>query len=35
VCLDSEGIVWTWGNNSKGELGLGDFAPRSIPYPNS
>ena len=23
--LDESGFVWTWGNNTEGELGLGDF----------
>lgn len=34
VCVDTEGIVWTWGANQRGELGLGDIAPRTVPYPN-
>ena len=28
VCLDSEGNVYSWGNNTNGELGLGDFENR-------
>jgi hypothetical protein len=28
-------LVWSWGTNNKGELGLGDIAPRIVPYPNS
>jgi hypothetical protein len=31
--LDSRGILWTWGSNTSGELGVGDFEPRSAPYP--
>ena len=31
VCLDSEGIVWTWGNNSYGSLGDGTVIHRSSP----
>ena len=31
--LDKEGIIWTWGSNSSGELGLGDFEARPHPFP--
>jgi len=24
--LDEKGFVWTWGENAKGQLGLGDTA---------
>ncbi len=33
LVLDSEGIVWSWGNNDKGELGLGDVIYRPHPFP--
>ena len=26
-------MVWTWGSNSNGELGLGDYEARSCPFP--
>ena len=25
--------MWVWGQNKKGELGLGDQVPRNTPYP--
>jgi len=28
ICLDSEGNLYSWGNNTNGELGLGDFENR-------
>jgi len=31
--LDCEGYVWTWGSNSSGELGLGDYEVRAHPFP--
>lgn len=31
--IDDDGIVWIWGKNKKGELGLGDSVPRFTPYP--
>jgi hypothetical protein len=31
VAVDSFGRVWTWGSNSNGELGQGDFEPRKTP----
>lgn len=31
--LDEKGFVWTWGENSEGELGLGDEARRDHPAP--
>jgi len=31
AALDRDGLVWTWGSNSNGELGLGDFDPRAYP----
>jgi len=27
--IDSNGIVWTWGSNDNGELGVGDREPRN------
>jgi alpha-tubulin suppressor-like RCC1 family protein len=29
--IKTDGTLWTWGNNYKGPLGLGDQAPRSSP----
>jgi alpha-tubulin suppressor-like RCC1 family protein len=26
-----QSFIWTWGANDKGQLGLGDFVPRSLP----
>lgn len=31
VAVDSFGRVWTWGSNSNGELGHGDYEPRKAP----
>ena len=31
VCLTVDGVVYSWGKNSKGELGLGDTAERYVP----
>ena len=31
--LDENGMVWTWGSNTNGELGVGDYKPRSLPFP--
>ena len=33
VALDNRGIIWCWGSNNKGELGVGDYESRSAPYP--
>jgi alpha-tubulin suppressor-like RCC1 family protein len=33
VAVDSKGMIWTWGKNDLGELGVGDFEPRIHPYP--
>lgn len=33
AAVDREGLIWSWGSNSKGELGVGDFEPRPYPYP--
>lgn len=35
AALDRDGLVWTWGSNSNGELGLGDYEPRPYPQPVS
>eukprot|EP01022_Parablepharisma_sp_SALTPOND_P018982 TRINITY_DN3178_c0_g1_i1.p1 TRINITY_DN3178_c0_g1~~TRINITY_DN3178_c0_g1_i1.p1 ORF type:complete len:827 (-),score=129.89 TRINITY_DN3178_c0_g1_i1:9584-12064(-) len=32
VALDGNGKVWTWGANTSGELGVGDYEPRSEPF---
>lgn len=32
AAVDIEGGVWTWGSNSSGELGVGDFEPRVNPF---
>ena len=26
-------MVWIWGSNKKGELGLGDYTTRNAPFP--
>ena len=26
-------MLWTWGQNSSGELGIGDNEPKPLPYP--
>lgn len=31
--IDNKGMVWVWGENKKGELGVGDYSSRSNPYP--
>jgi alpha-tubulin suppressor-like RCC1 family protein len=28
-------VVWIWGENKQGELGLGDSAPRQVPDPSN
>eukprot|EP01022_Parablepharisma_sp_SALTPOND_P016056 TRINITY_DN2314_c3_g1_i1.p1 TRINITY_DN2314_c3_g1~~TRINITY_DN2314_c3_g1_i1.p1 ORF type:complete len:1094 (+),score=138.92 TRINITY_DN2314_c3_g1_i1:12288-15569(+) len=33
AAVDTEGNVYTWGSNTSGELGMGDFEPRTLPYP--
>lgn len=33
AALDSKGMLWTWGSNISGELGLGDNDPKVHPYP--
>jgi X-linked retinitis pigmentosa GTPase regulator len=31
--IDTKGLLWTWGSNIAGELGLGDNEPKVTPYP--
>jgi Regulator of chromosome condensation (RCC1) repeat len=31
AAIDIDGFVYTWGDNSSGQLGLGDFAARKLP----
>ena len=33
AAVDSKGLVWSWGINKQGELGVGDNDPRIHPYP--
>mmetsp|Transcript_34143 Transcript_34143/g.59619 ORF Transcript_34143/g.59619 Transcript_34143/m.59619 type:complete len:940 (-) Transcript_34143:107-2926(-) len=33
AAVDIYGVVWTWGSNTSGELGVGDFEPRVNPFP--
>ena len=33
ACIEESGQVWTWGTNTRGELGLGDSDPRMVPFP--
>jgi len=33
VAVDVKGLVWSWGVNALGELGVGDSDPRIHPYP--
>jgi alpha-tubulin suppressor-like RCC1 family protein len=33
AAVDKDGLLWTWGSNSSGELGLGDYEARPYPYP--
>src|SRR6266702_8164883 len=33
VALKNDGKVWTWGNNSKGQLGDGSTTDSTIPVP--
>ncbi len=32
AALDVNGKVWTWGANTSGELGVGDYEPRTQPF---
>lgn len=31
--IDNTGMIWVWGLNKNGELGVGDYSVRSNPYP--
>lgn len=31
--IDAKGLLWTWGSNIAGELGIGDNEPKVTPYP--
>ena len=33
IAKDKDGLLWTWGQNSYGELGLNDFKTRLYPHP--
>jgi X-linked retinitis pigmentosa GTPase regulator len=33
AAVDNKGLIWTWGVNKSGELGVGDNEPRVHPYP--
>ncbi len=33
TAVDSKGLVWTWGSNKLGELGVGDNDARVHPFP--
>ena len=33
AAIDNTGMVWVWGENMKGELGVGDYSSRVNPYP--
>ena len=33
VAVDEQGLAWSWGENTHGELGVGDNEPRAHPYP--
>jgi len=33
LAIDSDGVIWVWGNNYNGKLGLGDTNPRTTPVP--
>lgn len=34
AAIDDTGLIWTWGSNTSGELGLGDYEPRKTMTPN-
>ena len=31
--IDSSGLIWVWGSNTGGELGVGDCKEKNTPYP--
>ena len=33
TAIDDKGLVWSWGHNRHGELGVGDSDPRVHPFP--
>ena len=33
TAIDEKFMVWIWGENKHSQLGLGDYTPRSSPYP--
>lgn len=33
VAIDNQGLAWSWGKNSHGELGVGDSQQRIHPFP--
>ena len=33
AAIDRDGQMWTWGSNSNGELGVGDYEARPSPFP--
>ena len=33
IARDKDGLLWTWGQNSNGELGLNDMKTRLYPHP--
>ena len=33
VAVDNQGLAWSWGHNTNGELGVGDNEPRVHPFP--
>ena len=34
AATEETGLIWTWGSNTSGELGLADYEPRKSPFPN-
>lgn len=32
AAIDAKGLLWTWGSNLAGELGIGDNEPKIHPY---
>lgn len=33
ACIDINNMLWTWGSNNSGELGVGDYDSRINPFP--